>query len=232
MGRLRSGRKGTRGSKAGKKGPRTRLGRVVNFDTNEFIGKRLPGAELLGEATLNRGTFFLWRIFGFLQFLGLIWLVWEVVSGFWMRWISLLYESEYCQASAVAILDAEGFGNLIGSGMNPLLAPVINKQRGPVSYAVGTGSIGARNVKVAAGLTIEGTFGPGAYVDIVFFQGAFGSGEEVASFRTIITGSQPRTASGSFSLKEGDTFGVGIRTNQTLMFVDHTTLYVQGKPDE
>ena len=231
MGRLRSARKGTRGSKSGRKGPKTRLGKIIAFDTNEFIGKRLPGAELLGEATLFRGTFFLWRIFGALQLLGFIWLVWEVISGFWVKWFSLLYETEYCQASAMVIFDGRGTGTLIGEGLNPLQAPIIEKQRGPVSYSLGSGQALARNVHVAASVLVEGNVPAGAYVDLVFMEGGYG-GPIVGEFRTPVSGSSTgRTAAGGHTFKAGGSFGVGIRTNQGLLFITETTVYIQGSPD-
>lgn len=230
MGRMRSARKGTRGSKAGRKGPRTRLGRIVNFDVNEFIGKRIPGAELLGTASLNRLTFNLWRIFGLTQLLGLIWLVWEVVTGFWVRWFSLLYETEYCRETVRVVADSQGGGYLIGDIVtdNAFLALQINKQRGPVSITAGGGTSGVNNTRVVAGVLVEGDFGAGDWLEVVMWDGPPSSGTIITSNRQFLPDSGSLTISATALYPRGGTFGISLRTNRGLLLLSQTTLYVQG----
>lgn len=229
LGRRRSGRKGARGSKAGRWGKNNKLMRIVNFDTNEFIGKRLPGAELLGEATLNRGTAFLWRIFGFLQLLGLIWLIWETVSGFFAKWFSLLYETQYCAATGVAVLDSYSTGYSISDIVedNGFLALTIEKQRGPITVIPGSVSTALDNLSVMVGVEIEGEFPLGSYVEIVFWDGSPGQGEPAQIDRQFITGSGVHVASGSFRPKKGRTVGITLRTNRLIVVLSRTTLYAQ-----
>lgn len=227
MGRRRSGRKGARGSKAGRWGKNNKLMRIVNFDTNEFIGKRLPGAELLGEATLNRGTMFLWRIFGYLQLLGLVWLIWEVVSGFFAKWFSLLYETEYCRATGVAVLDSYSTGYSISNIVenNGFLALNIQKQRGPISVVPGGVSTILHNLNVMVGVEIDGNAPMGSYVEIVFWNGAVGTGEPLSINRQYITGTGPREFGAGVSLPKGGTVGISLRTNVLILVLSRTTLY-------
>ena len=234
MGRMRSRRKGTRGSKGGRRGPRSRLGRIINFDTNEFIGKRLPGAEKLGAATLNSFTFNLWRIFGFLQLLGLVWLVWEVISGFFVRWFSLLYETEYCKATTHAILDSYSTGYQISEIVenNAFLALIVRKQRGLVSVVPGGGSIGVHNGKVIASVTLEGSFPENAWLEIVFWPGSAGQGEPLSVQRAQVGGEGLRVITAAQDYPKAGAFGISLRTNVLLMTLTETSLYVQAGPSE
>lgn len=229
LGRMRSGRKGTGGSKAGRWGKNSKVMKVINFDTNEFIGKRLPGAELLGEATLFRGTAFLWRIFGFLQLLGLMWLVWEVVSGFFAKWFSLLYETEYCQATTTAVLDSYGTGHLISNVVenNGFLALSVQKQRGPIAVGPSVVTAGLPNLTVMAGFEIDGELPLGTYVDLVYWDGTPGTGEPAQVIRSFVGGSEPRSYGAAFTPKKGGTVGISLRTNALLVLLSRTTIYAQ-----
>lgn len=229
MGRLRSGKKGARGSKAGKWGKNSKIFRAINFDTNEFIGKRLPGAEKLGEASLRFGAFHLWRIFSFLQFFGLVWLVWEVISGFWAKWFSLLYETEYCQATTTAILDSYSTGYSISNIVsdNGFLALSVQKQRGPISVIPSSVAVGLPNPTIVVGIELDGTAPLGTWVDIVFWDGPPGQGEPAAVQRSFIGGTQPRSYAGAFTGGRSGSYGITLRTNGGLVFLARTTLYVQ-----
>lgn len=228
MGRMRSGKKGRRGSKAGKWGKNSKLLKVINFDTNEFIGKRLPGAEKLGEASLRFGAFNLWRIFSFIQFFGLIWLVWEVVSGFFARWFSLLYETEYCRATTSAILDSYDNGYIISNivGDNGFLALTIRKQRGPISVIPGGFSTIASNPLAVVGVEILGDPPEGAWVEVVFWRGGSGTGTIESIQRRQVGPEFSRTQGFNFKPRHSGTTGISLRTNAGLLFIS-TTLYVQ-----
>lgn len=232
LGRYRSGRKGTRGSKSGRKPRFGRLGRIIGFDTNEFIGKRLPGAEFLGRGGVNWLNWSLWRIFAFTQLLGLIWLVWEVVSGFFARWFSLLYETEYCKESARTVLSAVGSGYLISNIVenNGFLALNIQKQRGPVSWGPGGGAVTGRNVTAVASFEVDGSFGQGSQVTLVMWDGPVGVGNQIYSEAFPIWGEGPRTFGVSASYPEGGTIGVSLQTNLGLVLLSSTSIYIQGGP--
>lgn len=229
LGRMRSSRKGTGGSKAGRWGKNSKIMKVINFDTNEFIGKRLPGAELLGEVTLFRGTAFLWRIFGMLQLLGLMWLVWEVVSGFFAKWFSLLYETEYCKETVAVVLDSYGTGQSFSAIVtdNGFLALHINKQRGPIQVIPSNVTTSANNLTVMAGMEIEGQLEEGDWVEIVFWPEGMGQGEPAKVSRFDIGPDTAGKLGASYYKGNGGTVGISVRTNRGLLFASRTWIYAQ-----
>lgn len=142
LARGRTYRKGRVGRKSNKFRWFKKVGRVLNFDHNEILGKKLWGWEekeatkltaksttlFIAEGVLNRLVYWMWIV--------------SLVHDFLINWTSLMINTKYCQAKFDAVLLAEG----PDQGQNPLfgwtglLFWTIKKQRGHVSWNGAAGS--------------------------------------------------------------------------------------------
>ena len=99
----------------GKGGARSgRLGRVLaripglGDDVGNFIGKRLPGAQLVNQRQVSQGVKNLWIIDMGLQRILWWWLVIGITTDFLYEWTSLLQETKWCQRTHELGLYATG----------------------------------------------------------------------------------------------------------------------------
>jgi len=108
--RKRSQPHGSRGKK-GRRGPYKIPGtQIFDWDPNNEIGKKLPGADDLRGREISKGIAFLWVIEGAIERLLFWWMVIDLTTNFLFDWLSGVNESEYCQArdDAVLLLTDEG----------------------------------------------------------------------------------------------------------------------------
>lgn len=133
--RMRSGRKGQRGSKSNRSALVRRAGKVVNFDPNANIGRYLGKFSPLAKIPLPGPVGALWASYGMLErFQNWLFMV-GLISQWLFRWMSLLEESRFCQAADNMVLLREGdpyqSASLIGE--QPIFQSTVVKIRGPIT---------------------------------------------------------------------------------------------------
>lgn len=93
-------------------------------EIGEMIGKHLPGAGGLNQATYGGTTRFIWTIDGAIQRVLWYWLVLDVTVTFFYDWASAVQESRFCRASSG--VRAGGSGGAVGFPFNLWRAPPHN----------------------------------------------------------------------------------------------------------
>lgn len=134
--RRRSGRKGFKGTKANRFPKRGPIGKAASYDPSEALGRQLGRVSPLAKRPLPGVLGGLWLIFGVLEFANFWLFMVDVVQQWLWRWMSLLWNSQYCQARDDAVLLAESEPYIHGAifGELPIIANIILKLRGPISY--------------------------------------------------------------------------------------------------
>lgn len=142
--RTRSGRKGGRGSKAGRGRLRKIAGKVVGFDPNEQVGKEM-GKWTKYSPSITWGKKFLWILEGLLERAVFYWFLAELFLELFYKWMTLVNKSEYCQAQQATILLAHGDPQVYAAiaGWSAVLFNHIDKIRGDITFLPAAGTFTA-----------------------------------------------------------------------------------------
>jgi hypothetical protein len=144
IGRARSRRKGGMGSKAGRKGKKGIVSKVIGLDPSDEIGKNLPGAERVRGRVVTGGVIHMWQVFGVIERINYWWFVLSIVIDFFFNWFSGLAKTFYCehQGSAMLVVDRETLPMIGGAGWLATSLFNIQKIRGEIEWFGNNGVIG------------------------------------------------------------------------------------------
>jgi len=126
-------------------------------ETGEEIGKRLPGADEIKGKRWGTLTRFLWRIDSIAQRFLFGWLVLDVTIDLAFNWTSLLYETVWCQASALGRFNwhSEVMQLMPGIIWNTVPYAIMDFQMAPPFWAVGKGQSGVNGCRAFAACEFE-----------------------------------------------------------------------------
>lgn len=133
--RRRSGSKFRSGSKGGRgRGKRSKLN-PLNFDQDEFIGKRIGATTSFAGRTIGNAEFRLWMVYGVLERIGLWIMIINLTADFFYNWMTLAEKSEFCQAqrNLIVLRERVDLGSLSILGWYGFYCPILLKQRGLVA---------------------------------------------------------------------------------------------------
>lgn len=233
--RQRSGRKGGRGSKAGRGRFRKYAGRVLGFDPNEMVGNEMGKWQKYTPA-LTWGKRFLWILDGLLQRAVFYWFLAELFLEAFYKWMTLVNKSEYCQAQSQTLLLAHGDPQTIAaiSGWSPVLFNHIDKIRGDIQFQPAAGSFDADQGVLMSKVTMTSVFfGPPTTHKMEMRVGIVRNGNVSYPYYDTITLPTGSTWAfeGGCSLKQGDQFFVETRINPGFGDLSGKEIYVQGLQD-
>lgn len=138
--RLRSHRKGIKGTKSGRYARVRRAGKILTYDPNEQIGRFIGQFSPLAKRPMPGALGALWLLFNILEFGNYVLFLLEVIVQFLYRWASLLYNSKYCQAQRDAVL-LKTRDEWTGAAIFPettLPLDEVLKIRGPITHVNST----------------------------------------------------------------------------------------------
>jgi len=126
-------------------------------EIGEEIGKRLPGADEVKGANWSRAGKTLWRIDTAMLRALFYWLVADVVEDFAFEWTSVLYETRWCQASALGRFSFHrNVAKGISGGWWQLVDyPIEDYEFSPPGWTVTAGSTGPTSCLVAATINFK-----------------------------------------------------------------------------
>lgn len=142
------GQKGKRGGSHATGGSRRGKGskgagvfkKAMGFDPNEWIAKKLPGADEMSKRQVPGGATAGWAVYGAIQRAQYWMMVYEITEDFFYEWTSGVASSIYCQNQFASVLFAisrnQGHFGLLYE--TPLVMNEILKRRN-ITYADGNG---------------------------------------------------------------------------------------------
>jgi len=143
--RARFRRKGGMGSKAGRKGKKGIISRVIGIDPSDEIGKIIPGAEHVRGRRVTGGVIHLWVVFGVIERINYFWFLISIIIDFFYNWWSGLAKTIYCQlqSSAVLVTINEHLPQLGAAGWAATPLGDVMKIRGEIEVSFNNIALGA-----------------------------------------------------------------------------------------
>lgn len=131
LAKRRSQRKGKTIGKSGRFGKNGVLRRFVNFDQDDWIGKKIRGFTNFADRKISGREWALWVSYGLLERVAFWFFVIDLVTDFLFNWASLVEESKFCQARGALVVLREGSQKTVGAvgGWKPIMCEIILKQR-------------------------------------------------------------------------------------------------------
>lgn len=215
LGRRRGQKKGRRGRKRGRWGKRYAWSRIIDFDPNEYIGKKMPFADDLGNRKVSAGIVSLWVAEGLIERL-LYWImVADIVLNFFVEWTSAIYEAGYCDEQEASVLYATSDLWQIAGPLSPsaFQAAVIEKERGGITWFINQMHSTTPGLSVAAAFTIPGDLTEGVYVRAEMVYGTSPEGAVLDSAQTDPEGGADQRLGVAADIDDGQDISVWMYSN-------------------
>lgn len=138
--RRRRDRKGLRGKKSTRLSRRLSWLRNILSDPSSQLGKDLGRALRIPPRPPSMVRGWLWAIYGILEAANFFFFLVDLVVGWFYRWMTLLWNSRYCQARDDCVI-MKGETNWVGAaifGETAVIVTNVIKIRGPISHSGST----------------------------------------------------------------------------------------------